>query len=81
MAGLDGGLKDRILPYLKQCSEQLGIPSLYATHQLEELGSLAEEILVLEAGRLVRHGALEAAIEGPSRAGPGAEGRRREGKS
>ena len=56
LAGLDLPLRDRLLPYLARVRDEFSIPMLYVTHSPDEVVALCHEVLVLEAGRLVRQG-------------------------
>jgi molybdate transport system ATP-binding protein len=57
LAGLDTALKERLLPYLRRVRDEFAIPMIQVTHAAEEVMALAEDVLVLERGRLVRRGA------------------------
>jgi molybdate transport system ATP-binding protein len=54
LAGLDVALRERVLPYLLRLRAEWDVPTLYVTHQLGEAIVLAERVLVLEGGRVVR---------------------------
>ena len=56
LAAVDFELRRRILPYLERVRDALAVPILYVTHDREELRSLAEHVIVLEEGRVVRSG-------------------------
>jgi molybdate transport system ATP-binding protein len=56
MAGLDHKRRDEILPYLERLRDEQGIPMLYVSHSIEEVARLADEVLVLDGGRLVAAG-------------------------
>ncbi len=56
LAGLDAPLKERLLPYLVRVRDEFAIPMLYVTHSPDEVLALAHDVLVLAAGRVVRHG-------------------------
>jgi molybdate transport system ATP-binding protein len=57
LASLDSALKQRILPYLRRVRDEFRVPMVYVTHQPEEVVELCDEVLVLEAGRVVARGA------------------------
>jgi molybdate transport system ATP-binding protein len=59
LAALDIELRRRILPYLERVRDSLGIPILYVTHDRDELRQLADHVIVLERGAVVRSGAPE----------------------
>ncbi|MBU6403037.1 MAG: hypothetical protein KGS61_22165, partial [Verrucomicrobia bacterium] len=59
----------RIIPYLKCIRDEFRVPMLYVTHSPDEVLALADEVLVLEAGRFVARGRpldLFAVTETPS---------------
>jgi molybdate transport system ATP-binding protein len=53
LATLDRRLKDRIRPYFERVRDEFGVPILYVTHDREEAGSLCDEVVYLERGRIV----------------------------
>jgi molybdate transport system ATP-binding protein len=57
LAALDIGLKERILPYLARVRDEFGIPMIYVTHNLTEVMTLANWVLMIQQGRLVAQGA------------------------
>jgi molybdate transport system ATP-binding protein len=56
LAALDVGLKERILPYLARVRDEFAIPMIYVTHNLTEVFTLADWVLVLQKGKLVAEG-------------------------
>jgi molybdate transport system ATP-binding protein len=56
LSALDGGLKGRVLPYLRRIRERFGTPILYVTHDLTDILTLADEVVVLEKGRVRSQG-------------------------
>lgn len=56
LAGLDQPLRDRLLPYLARVRDEFAIPMIYVTHSPDEVVALCYEVLVLEGGRVTRHG-------------------------
>lgn len=56
LAGLDTALKDRLMPYLKRVRDEFRIPMLYVTHSAEEVVDLCDDALILERGRIAKHG-------------------------
>lgn len=57
LAALDVGLKERILPYLARVRDEFRIPMIYVTHNLTEVLTLADWVLMIQRGRLVTQGA------------------------
>ena len=57
LAALDRGLRERILPYLERIRDELAIPMLYVSHAESEVRAIADWVVVLDEGRVVRSGA------------------------
>lgn len=62
LAALDIGLKERILPYLARVRDEFKIPMIYVTHDLTEVLTLADWVLMIRQGRLVTQGAPKEAL-------------------
>ncbi|MBK7954447.1 MAG: molybdenum ABC transporter ATP-binding protein [Candidatus Accumulibacter sp.] len=58
LAALDHARKQEILPYLERLHDELAIPVLYVSHSPDEVARLADQIVVIEAGRVVAQGPL-----------------------
>jgi molybdate transport system ATP-binding protein len=56
LAAVDVELRRRILPYLERVRDELVVPILYVTHSREEVFAVADHVLVVEGGRVVRAG-------------------------
>lgn len=56
LAALDIGLRERILPYLARVRDEFAIPMIYVTHNLTEVLTLADWVLMIQQGRLVAQG-------------------------
>ena len=52
LAALDAELKHRVLPYLLRIRDEAKIPMIYVTHHVGEALVLADEAVVLRAGRV-----------------------------
>jgi molybdate transport system ATP-binding protein len=50
MAGVDVALRDRVLEYLVRVRDEFPIPTVYVTHQMEEVEAICDEVVVLERG-------------------------------
>lgn len=57
LAALDAALRSRILPYLERIRDELATPMLYVSHAEAEARALADWVVVLDAGRVVRSAA------------------------
>ena len=60
LAALDGARKGEILGFLERLRDVARIPVLYVTHALEEVDRLADTLVLLEAGRVLAAGPLDA---------------------
>ncbi|OAE07776.1 molybdenum ABC transporter ATP-binding protein ModC [Pantoea sp. OXWO6B1] len=59
LASLDLPRKRELMPYLQTLAKQVDIPVLYVSHSLEEILQLADNVLVLDAGKVKAFGPLE----------------------
>jgi molybdate transport system ATP-binding protein len=57
LAAIDLELRRRILPYLERVRDDLGVPIVYVTHDRDEVRLLADHVIMLDKGRVVRSGA------------------------
>jgi molybdate transport system ATP-binding protein len=62
LASLDIGLRERILPYLGRVRDEFEIPMIYVTHNLTEVLTLADWVLMIRQGRLVTQGVPKEAL-------------------
>lgn len=65
LAALDGPRKTEILPFLERLRDVSGLPILYVTHALDEVDRLADTLVLMEAGRVLAAGPLEALAARP----------------
>jgi molybdate transport system ATP-binding protein len=56
LSALDHGAKQAILPYLEHLHDELAIPSLYVSHDPNEVARLADHMILLEQGRVIAEG-------------------------
>ena len=66
LASVDQRLKGRILPYLIRAIEHFAIPTVYVSHDHEEVAQIAREILVLDRGRAVACGPYLEIVDDPA---------------
>ncbi|MDJ0034454.1 molybdenum ABC transporter ATP-binding protein ModC [Pantoea allii] len=59
LASLDLPRKRELMPYLQTLAKQVDIPVLYVSHSLEEILQLADNVLVLDEGKVKAFGPLE----------------------
>ncbi|MFZ2525629.1 MAG: molybdenum ABC transporter ATP-binding protein [Candidatus Ferrigenium altingense] len=58
LSALDAASKREILPYLERLHGELDIPVIYVSHSLDEVARLADQLVLMEQGRVVASGAL-----------------------
>ena len=58
LASLDRRRKDELLPYFDRLHDELSIPAIYVSHDIEEVSRLCDHLVVLERGRVAAHGSL-----------------------
>lgn len=56
LSALDHTARQSILPYLENLHNELAIPSLYVSHDPDEVAHLADHMVLLEAGRVAASG-------------------------
>jgi len=56
LAALDAARKAEILPALERLNAASGIPIVYVSHAVSEVARLADQVVVMEAGRVVASG-------------------------
>jgi len=66
LSSLDQPRKRELLPYLEKLNKVLKLPILYVTHSLDEVLYLADEILLIEAGKMVMHADVETVWNHPT---------------
>lgn len=57
LAAVDRARRERILPYLLRIRRELQVPLVYVTHDEAELAQIADRVLVMDEGQVVRAGA------------------------
>ncbi|MBT8081086.1 MAG: molybdenum ABC transporter ATP-binding protein [Gammaproteobacteria bacterium] len=58
LASLDRRRKDELLPYFDRLHDELSIPVVYVSHDIDEVSRLCDHLFVLEDGRVVANGDL-----------------------
>ena len=66
LAALDRPTKSRILDDLRQWNQRYRIPILFVTHSREEVFALGQEVIVLDAGKIVAQGLPKDVMLAPS---------------
>jgi molybdate transport system ATP-binding protein len=67
LAALDGPTKSLILSDLRRWNQDHRIPILFVTHSGDEVFALGEEVIVLEAGKIVAQGRPKDVMHAPRR--------------
>ena len=65
LASLDTGRKSEVLPFLSRLCAELSTPILYVSHSLNEVFNLADMMLLMDEGRVVAAGPIEALMNRP----------------
>jgi molybdate transport system ATP-binding protein len=65
LTALDRPTKSLIVSDLRRWNQQYRIPILFVTHSGEEVFALAEEVVILKAGRVVAHGLPKDVMHAP----------------
>ena len=66
LAALDDARKGEIMPYLERLRDHSDLPILYVSHSMAEVARMANDILVLQAGQVIRAGSMEDLLSDPS---------------
>ena len=66
LAALDEPRKEEILPYLERLRDQTDIPILYVSHSVAEVARLADDLVILQHGKVVHQGPTEDVLSDPA---------------
>jgi molybdate transport system ATP-binding protein len=66
LSALDRATKDEILPFLERLRDRLKLPIVYITHAIAEVERLADQIVLMEKGRVIGAGPLDELQSDPS---------------
>jgi molybdate transport system ATP-binding protein len=66
LSALDQQTKNDVLPYFEALHEELAIPVIYVTHDMREVERLADTLVLMENGRVLASGQLEALQSDPA---------------
>ncbi|MBW7962538.1 molybdenum ABC transporter ATP-binding protein [Bradyrhizobium sp. BR 10261] len=64
LAALDRATKSEILPFLERLHERLSLPVFYISHDMAEIERFADHLVLMEHGRVVSTGPLQASPAG-----------------
>jgi len=62
LASLDAEHKQEILPFLERLHAHLKVPVVYVSHSIDEIARLCDYLVVLDKGRVLAHGELQAVL-------------------
>jgi molybdate transport system ATP-binding protein len=65
LASLDAARKAEVLPFITRLSHEFAVPILYVSHAMDEILNLATHLVMMEAGRVLAGGPLEALLSRP----------------
>ncbi len=65
LSALDRQTKDEILPFLEKLHDRLSLPIIYVSHDISEIEHLADNLVLMQAGRVIASGALSAVQSDP----------------
>jgi molybdate transport system ATP-binding protein len=63
LASLDAPRKREILPYIAQLRDALALPIVYVSHVLDEVLALADDLAIIDAGRVIAAGAPQLLLQ------------------
>jgi molybdate transport system ATP-binding protein len=66
LAALDEPRKEEILPYLERLRDHAKMPIIYVSHSVAEVARLADDLIVLQNGRIVTSGPAEQVLSDPA---------------
>lgn len=72
LASLDQQSRNEILPFLQRVANQTGIPMLLVSHQLDDVVKLADQLVLMQDGRIISQGPLPQQLLQPELAASGA---------
>ncbi len=66
LAALDDARKAEVVPFLERLRDEADLPILYVSHSVGEVARLANTVVVIEAGRVVRAGPTVEVLADPA---------------
>lgn len=68
LASLDAPRKAQILPYLERLKVEADLPILYVSHSMDEITRLADRLVLIKAGQVMRQGPIFEVLGDPATA-------------
>lgn len=59
LASLDASARREFMVLLRHVHQRTGLPMIYVSHQIEEIVHLADELMLMEQGRIVQSGSVQ----------------------
>ena len=59
LSSLDLQRREKILPFIERLRDSINMPILYVSHDLSEITRLADNLILLDAGKIVKSGTVE----------------------
>jgi len=66
LSALDRQTKDEILPFLERLHASLSLPVIYVSHDIAEVERLADNLVLMQAGRVVTAGRFSDVLSNPA---------------
>ena len=66
LSALDWQTKDEILPFLERLHASLSLPVIYVSHDIAEVERLADNLVLMQAGRVVAAGSFSEVLSNPA---------------
>jgi molybdate transport system ATP-binding protein len=66
LSALDRATKNEILPFLERLRDRLNLPIVYVSHDIAEVERLADQMVLMEKGRVIGAGPLDELQSDPS---------------
>ena len=62
LASLDRKRRDELLPYFDRLHDELSVPVVYVSHNIDEISRLCDHLLLLDKGRITASGVLSEVV-------------------
>lgn len=66
LSALDRQTKDEILPFLERLHASLSLPVIYVSHDIAEVERLADNLVLMQAGRVIAAGRFSEVLSNPA---------------
>lgn len=62
LAALDEAHKEEVLPFIERLHAELKMPIVYVSHNIDEICRLCDQLVVMDAGRVITQGDLQSVL-------------------